>query len=166
MRLLCFFPRAACASGNRCAPSGSIRNGRQLTQCRRSAHRARVAAEAAWASNAGPVAVHLVHELFVRRGRTQANNPGPMGSTLVLVLARKAGKEMQHQLQDQPGKPLVTHPRHTDIACGCTVKNAAEAASSLSAPPLVTTRCTLCGAKEGGCWLLAHPRERPWAQQR
>ena len=142
MRLLCFFPHAACA-GNRCAPSGSSRNGRQLTQCRRSARRARVAAEAAWANNAGPVAVHLVHELVVRLRRTQANNPGPMGSTLVLVLARKAGKEMQHQLQDQRGKFLVTHSRHTDIACGCTVKNAAEAASSLAAAPLVTTRCTL-----------------------
>lgn len=110
MRLLCFFPRAACASGNRCAPSGSIRNGRQLTQCRRSAHRARVAAEAAWASNAGPVAVHLVHELSVRRGRTQANNPGPMGSTLVLVLARKAGKECSISCKISEGSPSSHTP--------------------------------------------------------
>jgi hypothetical protein len=84
-----------------------------------------------------------VRDLLSAR-RTQANNPGPVESTLVLVL------EKQDQLQGQRGQTLVTHPRHTEVIASCAVGKRPEPRRHRQRRArTVTTRGMLCSAKEG-----------------
>ena len=156
MRLLCFFPRAACAYGNRCVPSwehsqwsavGPVPEERASRACRPPKRLGPVTRGPSRCSSC---------TCWLSARRTQANNPGLTGSTLVLVLAREASKEMQQWLQAQRGNVLVTHVRHTGIACGCTVKYALENASSLSAPYAVSDDArdgyAVRRSEAAGCW--------------
>jgi hypothetical protein len=92
--------------------------------------------------------VHLVHELLSAVA-DPPNYPGTAGSTAYSF------RKGRFTCKGQRGKSLVTHPRHTDIACDCTVKNAAGTASSLAARAAsddAVHAALVLRREAAGCW--------------